>query len=135
MSSKTIPRISETEWEVMRAVWAEYPATASQIIERLTPTDPSWHPKTARTLLARLVQKKALDYEPQGRSYVYRPLVTEQECIAAASASFLDRVFGGALKPLLAHFVEARRLTTKELRELKQLLESASDHGKKGRKP
>src|SRR5262245_35747599 len=133
MNSKRIPRISETEWEVMRVIWAQHPVTASEIIERLAQADASWHPKTARTLLARLVKKKALDYEAQGRSYVYEPLVTERECIAAASASFLDRVFGGALQPMLAHFVEARRLTGKELEELKQVLEESSV-AKKGRK-
>jgi len=124
MSSKNIPRISETEWEVMRAVWAKHPATASEIIERLSRADPSWHPKTAKTLLTRLVQKKVLEYEAQGRSYVYEPLVSERECVAAASASFLDRVFGGSLKPLLAHFVESHRLTRKDLDELRNLLES-----------
>ena len=134
MNSKKIPRISETEWEVMRVVWAKHPITASEIIERLAQADASWHPKTARTLLARLVKKRALDYEPQGRRYVYEPLVTERDCVAAASASFLDRVFGGALQPMLAHFVEARRLTGKELEELKQLIDESSGAEKKGRK-
>jgi BlaI family penicillinase repressor len=126
MRAKNIPRISETEWEVMRAVWAKHPALASEIIERLSRSDPSWHPKTAKTLLTRLVQKKALHYEAQGRSYVYEPLVTERECVAAASVSFLDRVFGGSLKPMLAHFVESHRLTRKDLDELGILLESQS---------
>jgi BlaI family penicillinase repressor len=134
MNSKKIPRISETEWEVMRVVWAKHPITASEIIERLAQADASWHPKTARTLMARLVKKRALDYEPQGRRYVYEPLVTERDCVAAASASFLDRVFGGALQPMLAHFVEARRMTTQELEELKQLIDESSGAEKKGRK-
>jgi BlaI family penicillinase repressor len=135
MKAKNVPRISETEWEVMRVVWARHPVTASEIIDQLMQSDASWHPKTARTLLARLVKKKALDYEPRGRSYVYEPLVTERECVATASASFLDRVFGGALQPMLAHFVEARRLQGRELEELKQLLETSANAGKKGRKP
>lgn len=137
MSTKNIPRISETEWEVMRAVWAKHPATASEIIERLSSADPSWHPKTAKTLLTRLVRKKVLDYEPQGRSYVYEPLVSERECVAAASVSFLDRVFGGSLKPLLAHFVESHLLTRKDLDELRILLESQSgaQKEKQRRKP
>jgi BlaI family penicillinase repressor len=92
--------------------------------------DPSWHPKTARTLLARLVKKKALDYEPRGRSYVYEPRLSEAECVDAASRSFLERVFGGALKPMLAHFVEKQKLTPEELKELSNLLKP----GKPGRK-
>ena len=115
----------------MRAVWARHPATASEIIKRLAATDASWHPKTAKTLLARLVRKRALDYETQGRSYVYEPLVTERECVAAASDSFFDRVLGGSLKPMLAHFVESRRLSRQDLEELRHLLESGSSRGRK----
>jgi BlaI family penicillinase repressor len=70
-----------------------------------------------------LVRKQALDYEPQGRLYVYEPRVTERDCTAAASESFLERVFGGSLKPMLAHFVERKRLTRHDLRELSELLE------------
>ena len=123
MKKKTIPRISETEWEVMRVLWARHPATASEIIDRLTASDGSWHPKTVRTLLARLVRKQALGYQAQGRRYVYEPLVTEQECVTVVSASFLERVFGGALKPMLTHFVESRRLSKQDLEELRQVLE------------
>src|SRR5215471_21622612 len=105
---KDVPRISETEWELMRVVWGNHPVTGNEIIEALTALDPSWHPKTVRTLLARLVRKKALDYKANGRSYVYSPRVSEQECVATASESFLERVFGGSLRPMLAHFVERR---------------------------
>jgi len=121
---KALPRITETEWEIMRVVWARHPLTANEIVEQLMAGDATWHPKTARTLLARLVRKKAVDYEPQGRTYAYEPRVSEAECVAAASESFLERVFGGSLKPMLAHFVEQRRLTKQDLRELEQLLEN-----------
>src|SRR6185436_2505116 len=97
---KRCPKISDTEWEIMRVVWAHHPITAADIISRLSAADATWHPKTVRTLLARLVEKKALEYEEQGRSYVYEPRVSEQECIAAASGSFVERVFGGSLKPM-----------------------------------
>jgi BlaI family penicillinase repressor len=120
---KTAPRISETEWEVMRVVWDRHPITAAEIIEQLLRQDATWHPKTARTLLARLVRKKALDYEARGRLYAYEPMVSERDCVAAASDSFLGRVFGGSLKPMLAHFVQHRRLSRREIEELKRILD------------
>lgn len=119
----TPPKISETEWEIMRIVWARHPITANEIVNALSRSDEHWHPKTTRTLLARLVKKGALDYEPLGRVYVYKPKVTEKECVASVSKSFLDRVFGGALKPMLAHFAEEKKLTRKDLQELWDLLE------------
>ena len=125
---KRTPKISDTEWEIMRIIWAQHPITAADIIARLTDSDPSWHPKTARTLLARLVEKKALDYEERGRAYVYEPRVTESECVAAASGSFVERVFGGSLTPMLAHFIEQKRLTREELDELRALLDQPRGH-------
>jgi BlaI family penicillinase repressor len=127
------PKISDTEWEVMRVVWGKHPITAAEVIADLAANDPSWHPKTARTLLARLVQKKALGYQSQGRSYVYTPLVSESECVGAASESFVTRVFGGSLRPLLAHFVEHQKLTEQDLQDLQRLLEQHRDH--ENRKP
>lgn len=121
-----LPRISETEWEVMKILWAHAPLTAAEVIEHLQACDRTWHPKTVRTLLNRLVKKRALGYRREGRMYLYRPLVAEKDCVAAATESFLDRVFGGALQPMLAHFVEQRRLTTADLRELQQILNRQS---------
>ena len=107
----------------MKVLWAKAPCSAGEIIETLARTDPTWHPRTVKTFLTRLVGKKALGFRKEGRAYLYRPLVKETECVAAASDSFLERVFGGSLKPMLAHFVEQKRLSSEEIRELKNLLE------------
>ena len=122
-----MPRISETEWEVMQAVWSGHPCAAQEVVARLAQADPPWHPKTVKTLLARLVRKRALAYRQEGRAYWYRPLVSEAACQAAASESFVERVFGGSLKPMLAHFVERRKLSAAEIKELKRLLDQKED--------
>jgi BlaI family transcriptional regulator, penicillinase repressor len=115
------PRISETEWEVMKVCWGKSPVTAQEVIEKLVAQD-DWHPKTVKTLLNRLVKKRALGFKKQGRAYLYQPLVAEKNCVTAESESFLDRVFGGSLQPLLAHFTETRKLSPAEISELKRLL-------------
>jgi BlaI family penicillinase repressor len=120
---KPVPRISETEWEVMKIVWAQEPCGADRIIEALSSRDASWHPKTIKAFLNRLVKKGALEFTREGRAYIYRAAVREKDCVAVASESFLDRVFGGSLKPMLAHFVERRKLSAEDVRELKRLLE------------
>ena len=119
---KTIPKISEAEWEIMKVLWAKSPLAADAIIVKLSARD-DWHPKTAKTLLNRLVKKKALGFEKEGRAYRYHPLVREVECVRAVSASFLDRVFGGSLTPMLAHFVAHQKMSAKEIQDLKRLLD------------
>ncbi|HTL55221.1 MAG TPA: BlaI/MecI/CopY family transcriptional regulator [Candidatus Limnocylindrales bacterium] len=122
---KKTPRISETEWEIMKVVWAKAPCSAGELIAHLHQTDPTWHPRTVKAFLNRLVKKKVLGFSKEGRAYVYRPLVRQEECVDAASDSFLERVFGGSLKPMLAHFVERDKLSADEIRELRRLLRDA----------
>ena len=119
-----LPRISETEWEIMNVVWSRSPCSAGQIIAALQQTDPTWHPRTAKAFLGRLVRKKVLGFNKEGRAYVYRPRVRREDCADAASESFLERVFGGSLKPMLAHFVERAKLSPEEIRELRRLLKN-----------
>jgi len=116
------PRISETEWEVMNVLWSQAPCSAGEIIAALQQTDASWHPRTAKAFLNRLVRKKVLGFSKEGRAYVYRPLVAREDCVDAASESFLDRVFGGSLQPMLAHFVRREKLSPDEICELRRLL-------------
>jgi len=123
-----IPRISETEWEIMQVLWARGPAGSQEIIDALIARDATWHPKTAKTLINRLVKKQALGYRKEGRAYIYRPLVKEEDCVTAESKSFLDRVFGGSLQPMLAHFVEHRKLSRREIGELRKLLEPSGEN-------
>jgi BlaI family transcriptional regulator, penicillinase repressor len=120
---KKHPRISETEWEVMKVIWARGASPAEAVIAELQQQDPTWHPKTAKTLLNRLMKKQALGITREGRAYIYHPLVTEAESVDVASRSFLDRLFGGSLKPMLAHFLERKRVTPREVQELRRLLD------------
>ena len=119
---KKKPRISETEWEVMNVVWAHAPCPASQVIAALQQTDASWHLRTVKAYLNRLVKKQVIGYREEGRAYLYRPLVRREECIDAASESFLERVFGGSLQPMIAHFVRRDKLSREDIRELRRLL-------------
>ncbi len=121
---KKIPRISETEWEVMKVVWARAACSAGEIIETLQQTDSSWHPRTVKAFLNRLVKKKILGFRKEGRAYVYQALVRREDCVDAASESFLERVFGGSLKPMLVHFVQRDKLSAEDIRELRRLLKN-----------
>lgn len=123
-AQESIPAVSEAEWEVMRVLWAKAPQTTNQVVEALTPLK-SWKPKTIHTLLRRLVEKKALEAEKQGREFSYTPRVSEAECQTAETRSFLGRFFAGGVVPFLAAFVEQEKLTAAEVAELKRILEGA----------
>jgi BlaI family penicillinase repressor len=120
-----LPQISDAEWQVMKAIWAETPCTANQIVEHLS-KDTAWRPKTIKTLINRLLKKKVLGFQidPQDKkTYHYYPLFSEQECVRAESQSFLRRVFGGSPHMMLANFIEECELSPEDIAGLRQILE------------
>ena len=131
---KKTSRISEAEWEVMKVLWKTSPMTANDIVRELTEKTP-WKRETIRTLINRLVRKKALDFEKKGRQYHFFPLVTKAECIRAETKSFLRRFHGGSIEPMLAAFVEEGQLSPKKIARLRRILDEkhATDEHKKKR--
>ena len=119
---KKVPRISEAEWEVMKVLWEQSPLTANEIVETLSKRA-SWQRETIRTLINRLVQKKAVHFEKKGRQYHYYPAVAESECIKAQTRSFLRRFRTGAIEPMLAALVEEERLSVEQIARLKKILD------------
>jgi len=121
--------ISEAEARVMDVLWQAAPRTSEEIVEALRePT--GWHEKTIRTLLNRLLGKGAVTAERDGRRYIYAPVLTREAWQQQESRSLLDRVFGGKVTPLLAHFTRHEKLSAKDIAELRKLVD---DIEKKGR--
>lgn len=118
-----LPSISDAEWEVMQVLWdaAPRPLAAGEVVDALAGRK-DWNPRTVKTLLNRLVKKRALGFEAQGKRYLYRPRVSREACVRSEGRTFLARVFGGAAGPLLAHFVNESPLTREEIAYLKRLL-------------
>jgi BlaI family transcriptional regulator, penicillinase repressor len=119
---KAEPRISAAEWEVMKVVWKKNTCSARQVVSDLASFS-DWSPATVKTLLNRLLRKGVLEFKKNGKSYLYSPLWTEEQCRKLEAESFLDRVFDGALSPMLAHFVRTRRLGKEDLEELERILQ------------
>ena len=120
-----VPRISEAEWEVMKAVWDGGPLPAGEVVDRVAAEHP-WAPRTIKTLLNRLVRKGAVAVEAEGRRYLYRAKVNRQACVRKESRTFLSRVFSGAVAPAVVHLIEQGRLTSDELRQLRDTLDRQS---------
>jgi BlaI family penicillinase repressor len=119
------PDIAESEWSVMEALWESSPQTASEVTKTLRPTM-NWAENTVRTLLMRLVDKGALKTaENTSGTRTFLPAVKREACVRAESESFMQRIFGGAAKPLLVHFAQNSKLTAEEVRELKKMLDQS----------
>ena len=117
-----LPRISEAEWLVMQVFWSEPGLTADEVVQALR-GKVTWNARTIRTLINRLLKKKALKYEKEGRKYRYFPAVSRQRCIKEERRSFVQRVYGGTVTPMLAAFIEEAKLSRDDIEELKRMLD------------
>jgi len=114
-------RISEAEHAVMEVLWRRSPQTAAEVCEHLC--EPRhWSVPTVKTLLARLVGKGALATEPDGRRFLYTPVLERRDYVGTESRRLVDRLFGGRAAPLFAHLAEAEALTAQDIAEIERLL-------------
>jgi len=110
----------------MSILWQRHPATAEDIIAALAGQQ-DWQVATVKTLLNRLLNKGAIRADKDGRRYLYAPVLQREEWLSQQSESLLDRWFGGRVAPLVAHFSKQRKLSARDIDELKALIEGMRD--------
>lgn len=114
-------RITEAEHAVMEVLWDRPRQTAAEVCEEVC-GNRGWSLATVKTLLSRLVQKGALAAEPDGRRFLYSPLVARDAYVGGESRRLVERLFGGSAVSLVAHLAETEALTDADLDEIEALL-------------
>ncbi|HEY0061707.1 MAG TPA: BlaI/MecI/CopY family transcriptional regulator [Telluria sp.] len=119
--------ISDAESLVMDVLWrASAPLPAEDVIAALV-TEQRWQEATVKTLLNRLLKKGALSASKDGRRYLYSAELKREQWVSRESGGLLDRLFGGRVAPLVAHFGKHRKLSPADIAELKKLIEDMDD--------
>ena len=118
---KSVPRISEAEWEVLGVLWKKFPLTANEVFAALDKH--GWKLNTVRTFLTRLEAKGVVTSHagPDGKEF--SPRIDRETCVRQASSTFLQRVFEGATGALLLHFAQSESLSPSEVAELQAILD------------
>ena len=114
-------RISDAEHAVMEALWRKSPLTAVEVCDSVC-GERGWTMPTVKTLLSRLVAKGAVGTEPDGRRFLYTPLLARDDYVGGESRRLVDRLFGGRAAPLLLHLVEAEALSEADIDEIEHLI-------------
>ena len=116
-------KLTEAEWQLMNALWGQYPASAREIARRL-PAEKTWAYTTIKTMLTRLVEKKAVSETKDANTSIYEPILSREKARRSALAALVNQAFDGALGPLVHFLVEEQGLSGKERREMIRLLQN-----------
>jgi BlaI family transcriptional regulator, penicillinase repressor len=116
------PTLTPQELAIMKVVWAREKATVRDVYETMRERRSIAY-TTVMTMMRILEEKGYLKKTLVDRAHVYKPAQRRQQVIGAMVRDFLDRVFDGASESLLVHLAKDNKLTEKQRRLVKQLIE------------
>ena len=113
--------LADQELEIMKVVWELGKTTVRDVYEALLKRRKIAY-TTVMTTMNILEQKKFLKKRQRDRAYVYQAARPKDQVTRAMVREFVDRVFSGSAHPLLVHLVEDRRLSEKDLEEIRRMI-------------
>lgn len=106
---------------IMQVLWTRGESTAREITDGINQVEPIAH-STVQTLLRGLEDKRAVDHKAMGRTFVFFPLVAEDEFKSSASQELVQRVFGGNAADLVAQLLADESVSAEELKKMRSLI-------------
>ena len=110
--------IAETEWKVMEVLWQKPNQTITEIKAALS--ESGW---SVKTLVRRLTQKGALAIDRTASPFCYYPLVEEEACRRKETRHFIDKIYNGSVKMLIASLTTDSSLTDEESQKLMEIID------------
>ncbi len=123
---KSLPKITEAEWIIMKILWENETLTSMEIIEILK-TNSTWSPTTVQTLISRLVKKGAVGVSKESKSYKYYPIVNEDQYKKEETRTLIDKIYNGSIKLFIKGFINDADLTNEDIAELKKMLDDKQE--------
>ena len=119
-------KIADAELEIMHVLWREgRPLSYAEIKAGLEETT-CWKKSTIQTLLGRLRDKGIISTH---NHYVtlYSPTITQEEYVQSEGQNFIDKLFDGSAKDLVAALCRGGQLDENDFDELMTFFKVESD--------
>ncbi|HEV7484108.1 MAG TPA: BlaI/MecI/CopY family transcriptional regulator [Thermoanaerobaculia bacterium] len=115
--------LTQRELDIMGVLWEFGEGTATQVRDRV---DPDLAYTSISSMIRTLELKGFVSHRRgEGKTHVYFPVIDAETAGESALGRVLDKVYGGSPIKLLAHLMERRRLSEKELARMRDLLKRA----------
>jgi BlaI family transcriptional regulator, penicillinase repressor len=118
-------RLGRVQLRIMQVLWARQRASARDITDTLNRDEPITH-STVQTLLRGLEVKKAVAHDTEGRTFMFYPLVREEQATRSATRDLLDRVFDGRVSKLVSHLLQHEKVSADELKAIRRMIDQQS---------
>ena len=117
--------VTQSEWPIMELLW-DGPKTLMELVNALT-VQIGWSKSTIVTMVRRLDDKGLITFHTEGRTKIFRPVVTRDEVAAHETTSLLRRAYNGSVSMLVSAMAHRNDLTKADIDELYAILKEAED--------
>ena len=124
------PRLTPPQLEILRVLWQRGEATVVDIHQALLAGRPL-APTTIATLLSRLEKRGLVTYRTEGRQYVYRAVLQEQQARQHALVEVTEGLFAGDVPTMVSQLLSSHELRPGDLARVKELIETKERELKK----
>ena len=128
--ARTPQDITNSELAVLQLLWDGGSATIRHLADALYPGGGTAQYATVQKLLERLEVKGYVRRDRGAAAHTFTAAVGRDALIGRRLQDVAEKLCGGSLTPLLTHLVRTRRLTERERRELRALIDELEPHGK-----
>jgi BlaI family penicillinase repressor len=121
MTKKRTYRLGDLQLRIMRVLWKSGPASVAEVKSRLGGNRLAY--TTVATMLRKMEDRGLLRHCQKGRRFIYEPAVSAQEVTRSMAHDLVERLFQGNLADTVAHLLETREVSRKELVQLERLIQ------------
>ena len=115
--------LTQRELDIMGVLWELGEATVTQVRDRV---DPNLAYTSISSMIRTLEMKGYVSHRRgEGKTHVYFPVIEPEAAGESALGRVLDKIYGGSPIKLLAHLMERRKLSDKELARMRDLLKGS----------
>lgn len=120
------PKLGQVQLRIMHVLWDKGQASAREITAVLNRDGEIAH-STVQTLLRQLETKGAVAHRREERTFVFYPLVKEDNVARTEVRRLTERLFGGSAGGMVAYLLKEERISPDELAEIKRLIEAREE--------
>jgi len=125
--------VTDTELSILKCLWEDGGLTIREIAEALYPDGSSSAYATVQSLLVRLEEKRLVRREPGQPAQRFHAAASREDVLQRKLREVAEKLTDGALSPLISTLVQAKPLSSKERREIIEVLTTARTRRKSGK--
>jgi BlaI family transcriptional regulator, penicillinase repressor len=118
---RKIAKLGDLQLRIMKILWLRNEATVTDVLGDLTGASELAY-TTVATMLRKMEAKGLVTHRIEGRSFIYRARVKEEEVTRTMADHFVERLFEGSLTEVVSHLLSTREVSKDELETLERLI-------------